>query len=355
MPAPRRLLPVTLATLVAGVAALSMPAAEAATAPDNGAIARHYAELGGALGNLGPATSADLPTPFRPGAYQVFAAGSIYWSAATGAWDVHGLIRDNWGSLGHENSGLGFPTSDELRIAGRAEQIVYQTFEGGISYYAPGAGAHEVRGAILAEYAALGHESSALGFPITNELAAPDRTGRFEVFQGGSIYWSPLTGAHEIQGDIREKWGAIGYEGSVLGYPASDEHDVPGGRQSDFLFGSITWRPSTGAFVSGFLAPISSVDRKGSVFTVQTLRQSFAYDSNDTFLRLPLSTGSTQDLPQPVPLTKAQFTDLIGVDTFIVAQGWSPESKAHATFEILDIASLPTSPQARAALVRALR
>lgn len=358
MPARQRLLPPALlvpALLVTalGAAVTTAPPAGAATAPDGGAIARYAQGLVDSPANLGPAVSADLPTPLRPGAYQVFSVGSVYWSATTGAWDVRGAIRDDWAALGYENSGLGFPSSTENHLPGG---LVFQAFQGGLAYYAPGVGAHEVRGAILQEYAAPGYERSRLGLPVTNELASPDRTGRFEVFQHGSIYWSPFTGAHEIEGDIRDKWGSIGYERSALGYPTTDEVDVPGGRQSSFLLGSITWKPSTGALVTGFFAPVSSVDRKRSVFTVQLLKQSFTYDSNDTFSRLPLASGgSITDPPQPVPLTKAQFTDALGVDTFVVAQNWSPDPKAKATFVVIDIASVPTTVEGRAALVRALR
>lgn len=350
----RRLLPVSVLALVAGIGVTCVPSADAASAPDGGAIARYAEGLADSPQNLGPAVTPDLPTPFRPGAYQVFSVGSVYWSAGTGAWDVRGAIRDDWAHLGYENSALGFPTSREGNIANTGSTVL-QVFQGGLVYYDPAVGAHEVRGAILQEYAALGYERSRIGLPVTDELAAPDRVGRFEVFQRGSIYWSPLTGAHEIEGDIRTKWGSIGYEQSLLGYPTTDEVDVPGGRQSGFLLGSITWKPSTGALVTGFFAPVSSVDRRRSVFTVQLLQQSFPYDSNDTFLRLPLASGSTGQLPEPIPLTKAQFTDALGVDTFVIAQGWSPDPKAHATFEILDIASVPKTPQARAALVQALR
>lgn len=350
MPRPRRILQVAVTALALMATAAHATPASAAT-PDGGAIDRHYEELGGALGNLGPAVSPVRTTPFRPGAYQLFNIGSIYWSAGTGAWDVHGLIRDNWASLGYENSALGFPTSDGNQLGGSA---VFQTFEGGLSYYAPGVGAHEVRGAILGTYAALGHERSRLGFPVTNELGAPDRRGRFQVFQGGSVYWSTLTGAHEIEGDIRAKWGSIGYEQSVLGYPATDEVDAPdGGRQSGFLLGSINRKPVTGAYVSGFFAPVSDVDRAGSVFTVDRLDQDFAYDGNDTFLRLKLASGGT--VAEPITLTKKQFTDLIGVDTFLIVKDYSLDPAAKATFEIVDLASVPTTLQSKAALVRALR
>lgn len=81
---------------------------------------------------------------------------------------------------------------------------------------------------------------------MTNELGTPDGFGRFNHFQGGSIYWSPGTGAWNVQGAIRARWQQLGWEGSYLGYPTSGEHDVAGGKRSDFQRGYITWNAATG-------------------------------------------------------------------------------------------------------------
>ncbi|MEJ7595482.1 MAG: hypothetical protein WKF77_28535 [Planctomycetaceae bacterium] len=67
-------------------------------------------------------------------------------------------------------------------------------------------------------------------------------------FQGGMIYSTPATGAHEIHGDILGKWESLGFERSFLGYPKTDEIDFPeGGRVSAFERGTIYWWPDTGA------------------------------------------------------------------------------------------------------------
>src|SRR5919199_153072 len=76
--------------------------------------------------------------------------------------------------------------------------------------------------------------------PLTDETGTPDGVGRFNHFAGGSIYWTPETGAHEVHGAIRDKWANMGWERSELGYPTSDEHDIPGGRISQFQRGEIT-------------------------------------------------------------------------------------------------------------------
>jgi hypothetical protein len=86
------------------------------------------------------------------------------------------------------------------------------------------AGAYEVHGAIRAKYLALGAEASILGYPRTDETGAPDGVGRFNHFQGGSIYWTPGTFAHEVHGLIRDRWASLGWERNAqLGYPITDE------------------------------------------------------------------------------------------------------------------------------------
>jgi len=110
-----------------------------------------------------------------------------------------------------------------------------------------------VHGAIRDEWSSLGWERSFLGYPVTDETVAPDGVGHYNHFQNGSIYWSPSTGAHEVQGLIRDKWASLGWEQSYLGYPTSDEHDcVNGARCSNFQNGYIVWSASTGAIDTSF-------------------------------------------------------------------------------------------------------
>ena len=70
--------------------------------------------------------------------------------------------------------------------------------------------AHAVEGRIRDKWSSLGWERSLLGYPITDEITTPDKIGRFNHFQGGSIYWSPNTDAHQIGGAIKDKWAAQG-------------------------------------------------------------------------------------------------------------------------------------------------
>jgi len=157
--------------------------------------------------------------------------------------EVHGDIRAKWTQLGAERSFLGYPLTDETVTPDGIGR--YNHFQGGSIYWTPKTGAYEVHGDIRAKWAQLGWERSFLGYPLTDETVTPDGIGRYNHFQGGSIYWTPKTGAHEVHGDIRAKWAQLGWERSYLGYPISDELVTADGkgRYSIFQGGSLYWTP----------------------------------------------------------------------------------------------------------------
>lgn len=212
-------------------------------------ITMKYISLGGAAGWLGASLTPIRTCPDGTGQYQHYANGSIYWHPQTGAHEVHGLIRARWSSLGWERSFLGYPLTDESKCPDGIGR--YNHFQGGSIYWSPATGAWEVHGAIRNKYASLGWEKSFLKYPLTNESKCPDGIGRYNHFQGGSIYWSPATGAHEVHGAIRSHWASLGWEKSFLKYPISDELVVFGGagRISHFQKGSIYWSPTAGVRV----------------------------------------------------------------------------------------------------------
>ena len=88
----------------------------------------------------------------------------------------------------------------------------------------------------------------ALGFPTTDEVYVAG--GARNTFTGGSVLWSGRTGAHVVIGGILAKYDSIGGPASDLGFPTSDEFAVPGGARSNFeRTHYILWTPSTGAVV----------------------------------------------------------------------------------------------------------
>lgn len=166
----------------------------------------------------------------RGGRWQAFERGSsIYWHPLVSdghANQIGGLIRDKWGELGWENGFLAYPVTRELqaRKPGRLNH-----FEGGSIYWSNATGAHNIQGVIRDKWASLDWENGRLGFPSSDEFATR-ANGAGQHLEGGELYWSPNTGAHPVWGAIRDQWVATGWENGRYGYPRSDE--VNGGNAS---------------------------------------------------------------------------------------------------------------------------
>jgi len=223
-----------------------------------GLIYAKYGRMGYEKGYGYPITD-ETVVPDKSGHFNHFEGGrSIYWKQGTGeAFAVFGLIRAKWAALGWERSGLGYPISDE-GAADKGGRV--SRFQNGAVYFQSGAKeAFAVYGLIYAKYARMGYEKG-YGYPITDETLVPDKSGRFNHFEGGrSIYWKQGTGeAFAVYGLIRDKWASLGWERSSLGYPISDEHDVRDNRsnaavkeyrESRFERGAIRWSSQTGTVV----------------------------------------------------------------------------------------------------------
>uniref|UniRef100_UPI00357100CB alpha/beta hydrolase-fold protein n=2 Tax=Nocardia concava TaxID=257281 RepID=UPI00357100CB len=208
--------------------------------PVAGAIGGSYAGLGGAASGLGFPIAGEGGLPDGRGRLQPFQHGSVYWSPQTGAQAVRGAIFDEWSKQGYERGPAGYPNGQEARTP--QKDGVVQGFENGPMYFSAKTGAHLVQGLILGKYGQLGFENSPYGFPTGDEKGLRD-FGRYSAFEGGNIYWSPLSGAWGVRtGPIMDAWGATGFENGPLGYPISDEGQLPDGTQQTFQGGTITIR-----------------------------------------------------------------------------------------------------------------
>jgi uncharacterized protein with LGFP repeats len=203
-------------------------------------------------GFLGPPTSEERTSSDGTGTYRHYVQASIFYHHSTGAHEVHGSIRQLYQSLGYEQSFLGYPTTDETTTPDGVGK--FNEFQGGTIYWHPSTGAHEVHGAIGALYKSLGATTSFLGYPTTDETTTPDGVGKFNEFQGGTIYWHPSTGAFLVYGAIGALYKSLGATQSYLGYPTSSELATPEGRgrYNNFQYGRISWSPELGAAVSSY-------------------------------------------------------------------------------------------------------
>lgn len=241
----RTLAGVVVALVVAGGA----PAAVAAQDCLSGPVGDRYAEVGGPAGRLGAPTSCLRETQDLSGSFATFDRGSIYYSQDTGAWDVWGAFRDLWSGTGWETGFLGYPTSGEepARAGG-----VFQDYEGGTLFWTPATGAQAVSGETEEFYADQGWEFGFLGYPTSPERDLA-RGGGYQLFQGGTVYTSEASGTHSVSGAFRGLYDTVRWEQGFLGYPTSQEVPVrDGGVYQNYQGGVMYWSPTTGAHtVSG--------------------------------------------------------------------------------------------------------
>jgi len=195
----------------------------------------------------------------------LFSHGGIYWTAATGAFPVFEELYVAYESVG-EAALLGAPVAAEQAVGGG----LFQRFTGGEIYLEDGSStAFETHGAILQAFHATGGVGT-WGFPKTDELrilrpGGGGELGRFSRFANGTFYWSPATGAHVVYGAIADFYRSAGGPQGRLGFPTSDELDLPdapGARYNSFERGAIVWYPDAGA---SELAPLKV--RVGTVDT----------------------------------------------------------------------------------------
>ncbi|MEU0545617.1 hypothetical protein ABZ319_37660 [Nocardia sp. NPDC005978] len=165
---------------------------------------------------------------------------SIYWTPATDARAIGGAIRDKWWQQGAEGGALKYPVVSE---GATAKPGRFQHFQNGSIYWSVGTAAHVLTGVILDKYGKAGWENSPLGFPITDEGKTTKESGKYTLFEGGAIYSTQKTGTRTIWGAIRNEWVRNGAENGRYGFPTSDEYDYEGGKAQEFQGGKLTWQP----------------------------------------------------------------------------------------------------------------
>lgn len=210
-----------------------------------GAVRDRYLAAGGPGGTLAYPTAAAEPAGVPDAEVQAFTGGRIYVSPATGAHALQGAVLTTYLDAGGPTSPLQLPTEDEKAVTGGTSTV----FQGGHIYRSASAGARIVRGPILDTYLALGASAGVLGMPTIDEGAAGVTGSRYQAFARGRIYWSTATGARAVYGAILRKYAAIGGSLSYLGLPTTSEYGVTGGRRNRFVGGNITWYASSGRVV----------------------------------------------------------------------------------------------------------
>ena len=221
--------------------------------------------LGGDSSVVGPQVGVLGSCPDGVGYYNQYRDGSIYWTPSTGAHEVHGDIRGKWEALSWERGFLGYPLTDETGTPDGVGR--YNHFQGGSIYWTPSTGAHEVHGDIRGKWEALSWERGFLGYPLTDETGAPDGVGRYNDFQGGTIYWSPLSGARESQGPLRTQ---ISFDAGAISF--ADGIAAGGGAQIVLTpDGNVQfqgWMHDSGAAAYNYSVAVAIIDADTRAYTV---------------------------------------------------------------------------------------
>jgi uncharacterized protein with LGFP repeats len=168
-----------------------------------GTIYLHYRDLfdlkTGAGFNVGlPITEEEAVTGGRRSRFD---NADIYWNAARNeAFEVHGAIRDKWYALGGYSGFLGYPLTDESRLLRNGAEIGrYNHFAGGTIFWSPNTGAFETHGAIRDMYLhSYNGPIGGLGFPLTDETGSPGGGRRYNNFEHGCIVWTASNGALNV-------------------------------------------------------------------------------------------------------------------------------------------------------------
>lgn len=87
-----------------------------------------------------------------------------------------------------------------------------------------------------------------MGYPTTDVVYGLKEGGAYQNYQGGAIIWTPAIGARLSVGAVRDAWASTGFEHGTLGFPTTDEYDIPGGVAQDYQGGVIT-ATAAGTFV----------------------------------------------------------------------------------------------------------
>jgi hypothetical protein len=179
------------------------------TAALYGPVYVRYRALGGLGSSLGQPVS-DETDAVNGGASAAFEHGFIYWHQDVGAHEVHGAISDRYTALGGPAGLLGYPTTGEIAVMRQGKSVgSHNRFaNAGTIYWSQATGAWEVYGVILEawEQQFKGVNGEA-GFPVAAQgvLAADHTQGLAEAaygsFQTGAISSmseGPFVGAHFV-------------------------------------------------------------------------------------------------------------------------------------------------------------
>lgn len=175
---------------------------------------------------------------------------SVQTAAATPDSDARDAITAAWQAAGGDGSPLGAPNGD-VHPAGVG---FAQDFAGGTIFFTPETGAKALYGAILDKYEALGGAAdNGLGFPSSDEVPGLVPDSRVAILSGADnpvIFWTPEHGAHVVRGPINAGWDKLGSSTGALGVPVEDESYDGAVVTQKFSAGTLSFDSATRTFTT---------------------------------------------------------------------------------------------------------
>ncbi|WP_157520977.1 LGFP repeat-containing protein [Microbacterium sp. Leaf159] len=266
-----------------------------------GGLATYWSSQGGGSGPLGQPTGAMTTWP-NEGWSQPFTGGDVFQKiGTTNVHAVRGEFKAEYGRVNGFRSGLGWPTGDQVGVAGG----LYQDFQNGRIYTKAGTTGVAIAAPMFAEHEAQRNIFGTLGWPKARAYLTAD--GSRQDFDSGSIFanaagvftlpadivtaydraggltqlGSPTSavvsdslGQHVsftagwiqrngsgltlVKGALGKSYAALGAASSALGTPTGAERLLPGGGWTQSFTGGALYHSSYGTFsVTGFAAELA--------------------------------------------------------------------------------------------------
>ena len=165
------------------------------------------------------------------GRYTRFVRRSLYYQPSLGTLYVAGRIRDRYDVLKGHTGSLGWPITDELSGSSKGSRL--SRFANGTIYWSSATGAWEVTGEVKKGYEALGQDRSALGLPSAAQAKLSFGGAVQQKFAGGYLIWSSSTKAQPMLNPIGAKWMGFSNGGAAVGRAARRRASAGPGEGAD--------------------------------------------------------------------------------------------------------------------------
>jgi uncharacterized protein with LGFP repeats len=203
----------------------------------------HIAKRYTALGSQGSVLGATIGGERSSGKARIqrYTHGRMYWSHETGAHFLYGRLEHRYALLHKDHSPLGLPTSDARQFP---DDGFGAEFQHGAIYQGPHQHAHALWGTVFRKWSALGGRTGPLGYPTSDNTDLPGG-GVHASFDLGDIYNGPRTATHAVWGGVATKYGALHGQAGPLGFPITDvaTNSDGKGENARFVDGIVERRP----------------------------------------------------------------------------------------------------------------